>query len=60
MSLVCEKDQCTGCMACTDLCPVNAIEVVDATKVFNAVIDDQKCINCGLSTGIIRACILHH
>ncbi len=48
MSLVCEKDQCTGCMACTDMCPVNAIEVVDATKVFNAVIDDKKCINCGL------------
>lgn len=48
MRNVCNKDQCTGCMACVDICAKNAIHIVDAIDAFNAVIDEDKCINCGM------------
>ena len=46
MNTVCEMDQCAGCMACIDICPKNAIKIVDSLKSYNAVIDESKCINC--------------
>lgn len=48
MRTVCEKNQCTGCMACVDICAKNAIHIVDDIDAFNAVIDANKCINCGM------------
>ena len=48
MRNVCNKDQCTGCMACVDICAKNAIHIVDAIDAFNAVIDEGKCVNCGM------------
>lgn len=51
MRNVCNKDQCAGCMACVDICPKNAIHIVDAIgaiDAFNAIIDEGKCINCGM------------
>jgi len=35
---------CIGCMKCQKVCPVEAIKVED----FLAVLDPDKCINCGL------------
>lgn len=32
MNTVCEMDQCVGCMACIDICPKNAIKIVDSLK----------------------------
>ena len=46
MKTVCKLDQCAGCMACLDVCPVNAIMVKDDVRSFNAVIDETKCIHC--------------
>lgn len=43
---VCEFNKCTGCMACTDLCPKSAVTVRDELMHFNAVIDTNKCIGC--------------
>lgn len=52
MKYVCECDRCTGCKACMEKCPKNAITVHDDVKSVNAVIDLEKCINCGLCYNI--------
>lgn len=44
--IVCDLNQCAGCMACLDICPCNAISIVDRKKKLNAVIDTEKCIQC--------------
>lgn len=48
MLTVCERDQCAGCMLCTDICPKQAIRIEDSYNAYNAVIDHAKCINCNL------------
>lgn len=48
MNYVCEKNKCTGCMACEDICPVGAINIIDEISHFNASIDSNKCLNCNL------------
>lgn len=45
---VCGKNQCCGCMACLDICPKAAIIVKDSIDAYNAVIDEDSCINCDL------------
>ena len=37
-------DTCTGCGACVDACPSEAIEMQDG----KAVIDADKCVDCGV------------
>lgn len=42
-------EQCTGCGACYNKCPVNAISMKEDRKGFLApVIDSSLCTNCGL------------
>ena len=48
MRTVCEKDKCAGCMACVDACTHDAIAVQDGIWAYNAIIDPEKCVNCGL------------
>ena len=48
MKTVCEKNKCTGCMLCKDICPKNAITVKEDMKAYNAVINEELCINCNL------------
>ncbi len=43
---VCNLHMCTGCMACVQKCPSNAITVTDNMVSLNSVIDQSKCINC--------------
>lgn len=39
---------CTGCGACRNICPVDAISMEPNEKGFIApVVDDEKCIRCG-------------
>ena len=45
-STVCNKDECTGCMACVRACPKNAIKIEDSLASYNALIDKNKCIDC--------------
>lgn len=47
MRTVCRENQCTGCMACLEVCSMGAIKINDQLKYFNAVIDSDKCIDCG-------------
>lgn len=42
-------DHCTGCSACGDICPKGAISFKKKNDGFYyPVIDNEKCINCGL------------
>lgn len=44
-----KKNQCTGCGACSNICPKGAIKMVEDECGFKyPVIDQYKCINCGL------------
>ena len=38
-----DEKKCIGCGACTSICPVNAIKLVNG----KAKIDPKKCIKCG-------------
>lgn len=49
MEEICNKKDCTGCFACYNACPKNAIEMKeDEYGRIYPVIDQEKCINCGL------------
>ena len=48
MKTVCAKSMCAGCMACVDICPRHAISIEDTLKEYNALIDEEKCIECNL------------
>ncbi len=44
---------CSGCSACVDKCPVNAISLKqDIQGRFMAFVDEDKCIKCGKCTEI--------
>lgn len=42
-----EQRKCTGCMACKQVCPINAIEVVRDKNGFEYPRVSEKCIECG-------------
>ena len=48
MKTVCKTNQCAGCMACVDACPTQSIAIIDEQEYFNAHIDPNTCIKCGL------------
>lgn len=43
---VCDIDKCAGCMLCLEVCKKEAIHIEDSMRAYNAVIDEEKCINC--------------
>ena len=44
-----EKEKCTGCGACVNICPVGAITMEESDEGFlYPEIDKDKCKNCGL------------
>ena len=50
MKTVCEKDMCTGCHLCFDICPKKAIEIRDTGFQLNAVMG-EACVDCGACKG---------
>ena len=47
MEKVCNIERCMGCMACENICPVNAIEKVKNDRGFyEPKINKKICINC--------------
>lgn len=54
MITVCQENNCAGCMACLDVCPKDAITVIDSIKYYNAVIDEDKCIGCELCHSVCQ------
>lgn len=50
---LCENDKCTGCGACFNTCPVNAIRMKENQDGFlHPEIDNNECINCGACTRV--------
>ncbi len=50
---LCEKDKCTGCYACANCCPKEAIEMrADKDGAIRPFTDTEKCVNCGLCTKV--------
>ena len=44
-----ELNTCSGCMACMNVCPKNAISTIESPEGFILPhIDKDKCVNCGL------------
>ena len=43
MAVTIDKEKCTGCGACVDACPVDALELADD----KAKVDPETCIDCG-------------
>lgn len=44
---ICEKNKCTACGACEQICPQNAVQMsFDENGFFYPRIDDSKCIQC--------------
>ena len=49
METIVEKKKCTGCTACMNICPKNAISMeIDNEGFKHPVINKDKCIDCGL------------
>ena len=44
MPAIVNADTCTGCGACVDACPSEAIEMQDG----KAVVIADKCVDCGV------------
>lgn len=42
-----DPDKCTGCEACVEACPVDAI----AMKEGKAVVSEDDCVDCGACVG---------
>lgn len=47
MPILADKNQCTGCTACANICPKSCIEMKEDDEGFaQPVIDNSKCISC--------------
>lgn len=44
---ICDKQLCTGCLACKNVCPRDAISLIENTKGFiYPLIQESECIHC--------------
>ncbi len=43
MAVTIDEEKCTGCGACVEVCPVEALKLVDD----KAKVDPDTCIDCG-------------
>lgn len=49
MDFICDHNQCSGCTACKNVCPRNAISMVEGEAGFKyPKVNHNACINCGL------------
>ncbi len=42
MAAIVDKEKCTACNRCIEVCPVDAIKIMDEKAVIN-----DECIECG-------------
>ena len=49
MEKICERNDCTGCLACMNICPKEAISIsFDKDGLMLPSIDRDKCVDCGM------------
>ena len=49
-----KKEKCYGCYACYNICPLNAIDMLEDEEGFEyPKVNEEKCINC---KRCLRAC----
>lgn len=49
LDIICEKNKCTGCFACMEVCRCNAIvKIEDELGNVYPQIDQKKCVSCGM------------
>lgn len=49
MNKICDKNLCTGCMACVNICSHNALSMESDIEGFlYPQVDQTKCVDCGL------------
>ena len=54
--MICNKKDCVGCFACYNICPKNAISMIEDEHGFiYPKIDDSKCVNCGMCHKVCQA-----
>ena len=54
--MICNKNMCSGCQACFNICPKNAIVMKEDSLGFKyPKIDKSRCINCGLCRSVCQA-----
>ena len=47
--MICNREDCTGCFACYNVCPKKAIKMIEDDNGFiYPSIDKKKCVNCNL------------
>jgi ferredoxin len=56
------RDECTGCGRCVNVCPVEAMSLISANdptkpKKKKTELDEQRCLGCGLC---VKVCPEHH
>lgn len=56
MKTVCERDMCTACGACIQICPKNALRIEDSMFANNAIIDEEKCVECNTCYKVCQVC----
>ena len=44
---LCEEKECTGCMACQQICPCGAVEKVQVNGFIYPEVNDNVCVGCG-------------
>lgn len=54
MTEICPREECTGCAACSGVCPKQCIRMAEAgpLKALYPQIDQSECIDCGLCAKI--------
>lgn len=53
---ICDKKACTGCSACMNACPKKAIKMdYDEHGFLAPIVDNEKCVSCGLCREICQA-----
>lgn len=58
---VINKTSCCGCNACCNICPTNAIQMINDEKGFLfPSIDKEKCINCGMCEKVCPMLVNKH
>lgn len=52
MNNISQFEKCSGCGACQQICPTNAIRMSDRDLFFRPEVNERKCINCGKCVGV--------